>query len=517
MTEQDDPRILLRPLTLDDYQALRDLQVACFPQMEPWSEDDLRAQLRNWDRSQLGLFLDGQLVASCGQVIVDYADYDDWADYDELSASGTLDNHDPEGDTLYGIEMQVHPECRGMKLARRLYDARKTLCRDLNLARILIGGRIPGYGAVKDEMSPGEYVEEVAAKRIFDQVLTSQLANGFVLREIVASYLPEDEASAGYATTLEWANLDRVSPKAQRRKRRATQPIRVAFVQYKMRRITEWEQFEQQVRFFVATASDSRADFLLFPELFTLQLLSLVDQSRPGLAARQLAEFTPRYVELFRSLAVRFDIHIIAGSQFTVEEDEELYNVAYLFRRDGTVATQKKLHVTPSEARWWGVRGGDELRYFETDKGRIGILVCYDVEFPEAVRRLAHDHVRLLFVPYNTNDKLGHHRVRACAQARCIENHMFVVTAGCVGNLPSVENADTHYAASAVLTPSDYAFARDGIAAEAEPNVETVVVQDLDLETLRRHRRRGTVQNYNDRRTDLYRVAWRSKDGQVEI
>jgi predicted amidohydrolase len=78
-------------------------------------------------------------------------------------------------------------------------------------------------------------------------------------------------------------------------------------------------------------------------------------------------------------------------------------------------------------------------------------------------------------------------------------------------HLPWVENDDVHYAQSGVYTPSDVSFARDGIAAEASPNIETVLVHGLDAEALRRHRREGTVQNWNDRRTDLYRVEWKGQ------
>ena len=118
----------------------------------------------------------------------------------------------------------------------------------------------------------------------------------------------------------------------------------------------------------------------------------------------------------------------------------------------------------------------------------------------------------LMFVPYNTQDRMGHIRVRTCAQARAIENDVYVVTAGCVGNLPLVDNADIHYAQSAILTPSDVGFARDGVAAEAQANVETVLVHDVDLQMLRRHRRTGAVRPWTDRRTDLYGVVNRDSD-----
>jgi predicted amidohydrolase len=103
--------------------------------------------------------------------------------------------------------------------------------------------------------------------------------------------------------------------------------------------------------------------------------------------------------------------------------------------------------------------------------------------------------------------------VRYCAQARCIENQIYVVTSGCVGNLPFVENADIHVARSGIFTPCDIPFARDGIAAESDSNLETVLTHDLDTELLRRARREGTVKNWPDRRTDLYRVRWVEEEG----
>lgn len=474
----------------------------------------LESQLAHFPAGQLCIEIDGQVVASCSSLIVDASDYADWHDWNVISDGGSIRNHDPEGDTLYGIEIQVDPEWRGMKLARRLYDARKRICRDNNLARIMLGGRIPGFAQRAGEMTAAEYVEGVTTRRLYDPVLTSQLANGFVLKQLIPDYLPTDEDSAGYATQLEWANLDHVPPRS-RRQRRAVKSVRVGLVQYQMRRISTWEEFAQQVEFFVDTASDYRADFLLFPELFTLQLLSLVDARGPGGAARKLAEFTEAYLELFTELAVRYNVNLVGGSQFAVEEDQCLYNIAYLFRRDGSIDKQYKLHVTPNEGRWWGIEGGDTLKVFDTDCGKIAILVCYDVEFPELVRVVANAGARILFVPYNTNDRYGHNRIKLCAQARCVENHMYVVTAGCVGNLPFVDNADVHYAQSGVYTPSDVQFARDGIAAEAPVNLESVIVHDLDTEVLRRHRRGGTVQNWNDRRRDLYEVVWKADDTRI--
>ncbi|XZE52804.1 nitrilase-related carbon-nitrogen hydrolase [Planctomycetaceae bacterium SH139] len=186
-----------------------------------------------------------------------------------------------------------------------------------------------------------------------------------------------------------------------------------------------------------------------------------------------------------------------------------MLNVSFLFGRDGSIHRQSKLHITPSERRWWGVSGGDRFDVFDTDCGKVSLQICYDVEFPELGRMAAAMGANIIFVPFNTDSRAGYLRVRSCAAARCIENHMFAAIAGCTGNLPFVENADVHYAQTAILTPSDVMFARDGISGEANPNIETVIIQDVDLELLRRHRSTGSVQNWRDRRTDFYRLNYR--------
>jgi predicted amidohydrolase/ribosomal protein S18 acetylase RimI-like enzyme len=504
-------RIAVRRLRLSDFDDLVALQERCFLKMKPWLREQFESQLRLFPEGQIGIEMDEKLVASSGSLIVDYSDYTDWNDWMALSGGGYIRNHDPEGDTLYGIEIMVDPDSRGMKLSRRLYDARKEICRDRNLARMLIGGRIPNFTAHADRMTAKEYVQKVMEKAIYDPVLTAQLSNGFLLRQLVPDYLPNDEDSGGYATCMEWPNLDYRPPKTPRF-RRAIDPVRVSLCQYKMRPIRTFEEFERQCEFFVDVASDYKSDFIVFPELFTLQLLSTVESHDPGRAARALAELTPRYLELFGDLAVRYNVNIIGGTQFT-EEDEQLYNISYLFRRDGTLGKQYKIHVTPNEARWWGVQGGDSVQVFDTDRGKVAIIICYDVEFPELVRIATAKGAKIVFVPFNTNDRDGYNRVRYCAQARCIENQIYVVTAGCVGNLPSVENADIHVARSAIFTPCDIPFARDGIAAESDSNIETVLTHDLDTELLRRARRGGTVMNWNDRRTDLYKVRWTEEEG----
>ncbi len=508
-TARRQPKIVTRRLRYSDLDSLQSLQRRCFPTLQPWTPEQLQAQLQSFPEGQICITYDNVLIAASSALLVNWDDFSGWHSFKQVSGNGTIRNHDPEGDTLYGIDIVVDPKFRGQRLARRLYDARKELCREFNLKAFLIAGRIPGYAKHSDSLTAESYVRAVVRKELRDPVLTAQLANGFAIRSVLKAYLPGDTESVGHAVLMAWLNpqhLPADSPKPPR-------SVRVASVQYQVRAIKSFEEFAQQCEFFVDTAGDYRMDFVLFPELLTNQLLALVPAERPGLAARRLSEFTQRYIELFTRLAIRYNVNIIAGSHLNVE-DGVLYNISYLFRRDGTHDKQYKLHITPAEAQWWGVSPGDRVQVFDTDRGKIAILICYDVEFPEAARIAAAKGAQLLFIPFNTDIRSGYLRVRSCAQARCIENHIYCILAGPVGNLPFVDGADIHYGQACILTPSDLPFARDGIAEEATPNVETMLVHELDLEVLRRTRRAGAVRPWLDRRTDLYKVHW-TEDGET--
>ena len=155
---------------------------------------------------------------------------------------------------------------------------------------------------------------------------------------------------------------------------------------------------------------------------------------------------------------------------------------------------------------WDGV-----LNAIETDCGPIGVLICYDAEFPELARHLADQGAHILFVPFCTDERQSYLRVRYCCQARAVENQFYVVMSGNVGNLPGGSNMDIQYAQSCILTPCDFPFARDGVAADTTPNVEMVAFADLHPATLRMARNSGTVQNLRDRRHDLYSIKWRGE------
>ncbi|WP_209124303.1 bifunctional GNAT family N-acetyltransferase/carbon-nitrogen hydrolase family protein [Alkalihalobacillus sp. BA299] len=499
-------KIEIRNIKEKDFKDIIALQKICFPNMEPWRIEHLESHIHVFPEGQFVVEYDGQIIGSCSSLIINFDEYDDQHTWDEITDKGYITNHNPDGYNLYGIEVMVHPDYRKMKIGKRLYEARKDLARSLNLKSIIIGGRIPNYYQHAMQYTPREYVEQVMLHNIYDPVLTFQVMNGFTLKRINPNYLQDDKASMKYATLMEWNNID-FQPKTKRHFRTAF-PVRITTIQYMMKRIESFEEFATQCEYYTDVAAGYGSDFAVFPEIFTTQLLSFLPEKSPSQAIRRLTEYTEDYIKLFTNLAVKYNVNIIGGSHF-VEEESKVYNIAYLFRRDGTIEKQYKIHITPNERKWWGISPGNEIKVFDTDCGKITIQICYDIEFPELARIAVDKGANIIFTPFCTDERQGYLRVRYCAQARAVENEVYTVISGTVGNLSQVENMDIQYAQSGIFTPSDFEFPRDGIVGECHPNIDTVVVGDVDLEILRRHRRSGSVNQLRNRRKDLYEINYK--------
>ncbi|GJM08838.1 MAG: hydrolase [Lysobacteraceae bacterium] len=506
-TEEPEHKLTLRHLSLDDYTDIKQIMDQVYADLGgAWGEKKFRAQLKAFPEGQICIEDHGKVVAAALSVIVDYDKFGDRHTYDEITGDAYLTTHDPHGDVLYGVDVFVAPTYRDMRLGRRLYEARKELCRNLNLKSIVAGGRIPRYQDHADKLTPQQYIERVKKKEIYDPILTFQLSNEFEVKRVLHAYLPEDEASGGYATLLQWHNLYYDPAKTPLIGAPRTS-ARIGCVQWQMRTFDSVGELIQQVEYFVDALSDYQCDIALFPEFFNAPLMGIATHHSSIDSIKALAEYTAEIAEAISKLAVAYNINIIAGSM-PVVEDDQLYNVAYLCRRDGTMDSQYKLHPTPYEKKDWIMQGGDKLKVFDTDFGRIGVLICYDVEFPELARLQAEEGMQILFVPFWTDTKNGYLRVRCCAHARAIENECYVAIAGSVGNLPKVDPLDIQYAQSAVFSPSDFAFPHDAIMAETTPNTEMTLIVDLDFEILKRLHNEGSVRNYLDRRRDLYKIEW---------
>lgn len=501
----DIENIELKYLTLEDYQELKDVMIEAYANMPGsyWRKYHIKSLIEKFPEGQVVIKVNGQLAGCALSIILEYNQFDDHHTYEDITGNFTFSTHTNRGDVLYGIDVFIKKEYRGLRLGRRLYDYRKELTERLNLRGIAFGGRIPNYHKYANQLSPKEYIEKVRRKEIHDPVLNFQISNDFHPSKILKGYLQGDIASNEFAVLLEWDNIyyEKKTNKAITKKK----IVRLGLIQWQMRLYKGMEELMQQAEFFIDSVSAYRSDFALFPEFFNAPLMADHNHMSESEAIRELATHTPSIVKKFSEFAISYNINIITGSMPELRGDL-LYNVGYLCKRDGSTERYEKLHVTPDEAKVWGMQGGNELRTFDTDCGKIGILICYDSEFPELSRILADEGMDILFVPFLTDTQNGYSRVRHCAQARAIENECYVAIAGSVGNLPKVHNMDIQFAQSMVFTPCDFAFPANGIKAEATTNTEMILIADVDIDLLRELNQFGSVRNLRDRRKDLFEL-----------
>jgi predicted amidohydrolase/GNAT superfamily N-acetyltransferase len=492
-------------LQLDDYQELKSVMIESYPGMPHsyWRKDQIKSLINKFAEGQVVVKVNDQMAGCALSIIVDYNKFDDKHTYKQITGNNTFNTHDPDGDMLYGIEIFIKPAFRGLRLGRRLYDYRKELCERLNLKGVAFGGRIPNYHTYAHEMSPKEYIEKVRRKEIHDPVLNFQISNDFHPAKIITNYLVGDDASNDYAVLLKWDNI--YYEKKNKKALTIKKIVRLGLIQWQMRPYRDLDDLMNQAEFFVDAVSGYRSDFALFPEFFNAPLMAENNHLSEPEAIRELAKHTEGIIRKFSELAISYNINIITGSMPEIKDDR-LYNVGYVCQRDGSIDRFEKLHVTPDEARIWGMQGGSLLKAIDTDCGKIGVLICYDIEFPELSRLLADEGVDILFVPFLTDTQNGYSRVRNCAMARAIENECYVAIAGCVGNLPKVHNMDIQFAQSMVLTPCDFSFPVNGIKAEATPNTEMILIADVDIDLLRELNQFGSVRNLKDRRKDIYEL-----------
>lgn len=507
---RDIENIELFLLTLNDYQELKSAMIEAYSNMPNsyWKEEHIKSLIDKFPDGQVVIKVNNQLAGCALSIILDYDQFEDHHTYKEITGNYSFDTHTEDGDVLYGIDVFIKSEFRGLRLGRRLYDYRKELCERLNLRGIAFGGRIPNYHLHSAQLTPKEYIEKVKRKEIHDPVLNFQISNDFHPSKVLKGYLEGDEASNEYAVLLEWDNI--YYQKKNKKISAQKTVIRLGLIQWQMRPYLNLDDLMQQAEYFIDAVSGYRSDFALFPEFFNAPLMAENNHLSESAAIRKLAEHTESIVQKFSELAISYNINVITGSMPEIK-DNLLYNVGYLCRRDGSKERFEKLHVTPDEAKVWGMQGGHEIKAFDTDCGKIGVLICYDSEFPELGRLLADEGMDILFVPFLTDTQNGYSRVRHCAQARAIENECYVAIAGSVGNLPKVHNMDIQFAQSAVFTPCDFSFPSNGIKAEATPNTEMILIADVDIDLLRELHQLGSVRNLRDRRTDLFELKHKKR------
>ena len=314
-------KVQLRNLQIEDYEQLAQSFTRVYTDGSDvfWTHKQIEKLIRIFPEGQIVTVVDEKIVGCALSIIVNYDDVKNDHTYAQVTGKETFNTHNPKGNILYGIEVFIHPQYRGLRLARRMYEYRKELCETLNLKAIMFGGRIPNYYKYSDQLRPKEYIDKVKQKEIFDPVLTFQLSNDFHVRKVMRNYLPNDEESKHYACLLQWDNIYYQEPTEEYIAPKTT--VRVGLVQWQMRSYQTLDDLFEQVEFFVDAVSDYKSDFILFPEYFNAPLMAKFNNEGESQAIRGLAAYTEEIRERFVKLAISYNINIITGSMPLIKED----------------------------------------------------------------------------------------------------------------------------------------------------------------------------------------------------
>lgn len=277
--------------------------------------------------------------------------------------------------------------------------------------------------------------------------------------------------------------------------------VKIASAQYDISFLGNWQAYREKTERWISEAAAQDAKILLLPEYASMELASLFGPEVYSSLSKQLSAMQTLlddYLRLFQELAQRFHCLIQAGS-FPVKTACGAYrNRAFLFLPNGCFDYQDKLIMTRFENEQWFIGGGDELKCFSTDYGKIAINICYDSEFPLLARQQVAAGANLILVPSCTDTVAGYHRVKIGCQARALENQCYVVHSCLVGSAPWSEAVDVNVGASAIYTPVDRGFPDNGILASGEMNAVQWVFAEVDLGACAVVREEGQVFNYRD-------------------
>ncbi|WP_300058513.1 carbon-nitrogen hydrolase family protein [uncultured Roseobacter sp.] len=269
--------------------------------------------------------------------------------------------------------------------------------------------------------------------------------------------------------------------------------MKVATAAYPLDQLSSWAQYEDKISGWVAEAATAGADLAVFPEYGAMELATLAGSEIAGDLEASLFAVSERLTDadaLHRRLAQQFDLHILAASGPAATETRPV-NRARLFAPTGQSGAQDKQIMTRFERETWGVIGGGPLQVFDTAIGKIGVLICYDSEFPLLGRALAG--CDLILVPSCTEALSGYWRVRIGAMARALENQCVTVMGSLVGEAPWSEAVDMSTGTGGVFGPPDTGFPATGVLAEGTLNTPGWTYAEVDLARIAHVRDDGIV------------------------
>ncbi|MDP4991589.1 MAG: carbon-nitrogen hydrolase family protein [Marivita lacus] len=274
--------------------------------------------------------------------------------------------------------------------------------------------------------------------------------------------------------------------------------MKIATAAYPMDFLNSWEAYDDKLTRWVSEAAGSGADLLVFPEYGAMELATLAgrDVARDLEASlRAVSDRIPEADGLHARLAQEFGVHILAASApvFDADLGDRPVNRARFFAPNGDMGAQDKQIMTRFEREVWGVIGGGPLHLFDTALGKIGILICYDSEFPLLGRAVAG--ADLILVPSCTEALAGYSRVRIGALARALENQCVTVMSSTVGACDWSEAVDENTGMGGIFGPPDTGFPPTGVIAEGRLNQPGWTYAEVDLEQIAHVRADGVVLN----------------------
>jgi predicted amidohydrolase len=246
--------------------------------------------------------------------------------------------------------------------------------------------------------------------------------------------------------------------------------MKIAASAYPIESLSSLADLTVKLSEWVATASE-HADVLVFPEYAGLEFALL--NAPDGISAMdtciQSQAMLPEYLDIHTKLARQHDCIILSGS-LPVKTDEGWRNRAYLFGADGCIGHQDKLILTPWERTQTPLGVGTELSVFDTDVGRLGVLICYDSEFPLQARALHQSGMDVLLVPSCTDAATGLSRVQIASRARALETGVTTAMGSLVGAVPQCPFLDANCGQAGIYCAPDLGAPSDGILAETDRN-----------------------------------------------
>lgn len=276
--------------------------------------------------------------------------------------------------------------------------------------------------------------------------------------------------------------------------------MKIAAAAYPLDFLSDWDAYAAKLGAWVATGAATGADLLVFPEYGAMELASLGGADNAAdleAALTEVMRHAPRVSALHCDLAARHKVHILGASAPAQAQAWRPVNRATLYGPDGVIGHQDKQIMTRFEREDWDIAPGtDGLRVFDTALGRIGILICYDAEFPLLGRALAEAGAEIILVPSCTEGVAGYTRVKVGAMARALENQCVVVQAPTVGVADWCPAVDLNTGAAAIYGPPDLGFPDTGILAQTALNMPGWAVADVDISAIHTVRRKGAVLNH---------------------